>query len=87
MTANLSVETARKSSVLLVPNTALLPKGAARVVQIPTGEGQAVRAVDVQTGLTDGVYTEVISGLNEGDRVVATPNIGGPQQPGGPLGA
>src|SRR5262249_50428904 len=35
MTANLSITTAQKDGVLLVPNSALLPKGSSHVVQVP----------------------------------------------------
>jgi HlyD family secretion protein len=73
MTANLSITTATKDNVLLVPNSALLPKGAGRVVQIPGANGRGVTEVEVQTGLTDGTYTEIVSGLTEGQTIIATP--------------
>ncbi|MHB1134025.1 MAG: efflux RND transporter periplasmic adaptor subunit [Chloroflexota bacterium] len=89
MTADLSIEVARKESVLLVPNTTLLPKGTGRVVQVPdasaapTGSaGPAVREVDVQTGLSDGTSTEILSGLDEGQQVIALPDSG--VRPSGP---
>jgi HlyD family secretion protein len=86
MTANLAITTDQKEDVLLVPNSALLPKGAGRVVQVPNAEGRGVTEVEVQTGLTDGVQTEVLSGLSEGDRIIATPSSGEPQRPAGPFG-
>jgi HlyD family secretion protein len=73
MSANLSIITARKEGVLLVPNTALLPKGAGRSVQVPNAQG-GTREVEVQIGLTDGVQTEITSGLSEGDKVVTNPS-------------
>jgi HlyD family secretion protein len=73
MTANVSITVARKDDVLLVPNTALLPKGAGRVVQIPGASGQPATEREVQTGLTDGAYTEIVSGLTEGTLIVAQP--------------
>jgi HlyD family secretion protein len=81
MSANLSIIAARKEGVLLVPNTALLPKGAGRVVQVPTEQG-GTREVDVQTGLTDGVQTEITSGLKEGDKVVTNPSTTQPRRGG-----
>ena len=33
---------------------------------------QVLEAVSVRTGITDGLYTEVISGLNEGDQVITS---------------
>jgi HlyD family secretion protein len=80
MTTNLSVITARKENVLLVPNSALLPKDAGRVVQFPSMDGKEPREVDVQVGLTDGVQTEITNGLNEGDRILGAPQ---PKRRGG----
>jgi HlyD family secretion protein len=74
MTASLTIVTARKDNVLLVPNSALLPKGAGRVVQVVDLDGQ-IRETPVETGLTDGKQTEVIRGLQAGDRVVTVPLI------------
>ena len=89
MTADLNIETARKENTLLVPNTALLPKGAGRVVQIPVstpdGQGQAPapREVEVQTGLSDGTQTEILSGLSEGQQIIALPSNGVLRRPMG----
>jgi len=89
MTADLNIETARKVNALLVPNSALLPKGAGRVAQIPVvapdGRDQAAppREVEVQTGLTDGTQTEILSGLSEGQQIIALPSNGVPRRPMG----
>lgn len=74
MTANLTITTAKKDNVLLVPNTALQPKGAGHSVQVLGADGKTITEVDVQTGLTDGTNTEVTSGLKEGDKVVTNPS-------------
>jgi HlyD family secretion protein len=74
MTANLTITTSEKDGVLLIPNSALLPKGAGHSVQVLSADGKTTREVDVQTGLTDGSNTEITSGLNEGDKVVTTPS-------------
>ncbi len=74
MTANLTITIAQKDGVLLVPNTALLPKGAGRVVQVPSADGKTTSEVDVQTGLSDGTQTEITSGLKAGDKIVTTPS-------------
>jgi HlyD family secretion protein len=80
MTADLSIVTAQRENVLLVPNTALLPKGAGRVVQVPATDAQGrpatPREVEVKTGLTDGTMTEILSGLNEGQPVITLPDNG-----------
>ena len=60
---------------LLYESLALLPKGAGHVVQVPNADG-TTREVEVQTGLTDGTNTEIVSGLSEGDSVIAAPTVG-----------
>ena len=79
MTSDLKIITARKDNLLLVPNTALLPKGSGRVVQVPAQDAQGrptTREVEVQTGLTDGNQTEILSGLEEGQAIIALPSNG-----------
>lgn len=88
MTANISIVTATKENVLLVPSTALLPKGTGQVVQVPneqTGQQQPTE-IDVQTGLSDGTYTEIVSGLSEGQQILAAPSEQTQAGPGGPFG-
>ena len=85
MTANLDILTASRQAVLLVPSTALLPKGAGHVVQVPAAGGVGFTDVEVSTGLSDGVHTEITAGLNEGDRVVAVASNGS-SGPVGPFG-
>lgn len=86
MTANLAITTASKDGVLLVPNSALQPKGAGRAVLVPNVDG-TTREVDVQTGLSDGTQTEITSGLSENDTVVTTATAPSTTQPrGGPFG-
>ncbi|MBK9233149.1 MAG: efflux RND transporter periplasmic adaptor subunit [Anaerolineae bacterium] len=83
MTANVSIITERQQGVLLVPSTALLPKGAGRVVQAPSADGKTVTEIDVRTGLSDGAYTEIVSGLAEGTQIVALPAGAGSTRSGG----
>ena len=57
--------------VLTVPSTAIIPApGGARVV-VRTGEGR-FRPVAVETGAEAGGYTEIVSGLEPGEQVVAS---------------
>ena len=87
MTADLNIVTAQKDNVLLVPNTALLPKGGGRVVRVPATDAQGRSAapseVEVKTGLTDGTMTEIQSGLSEGQQVIALPETGAARRPAG----
>jgi HlyD family secretion protein len=84
MTADLDITIATKEDAIVVPNTALQPNGAGYVVQMLNSDG-TTRNVEVETGLSDGVKTEIVSGLNEGDAVVENPGAAR-QQPGGPFG-
>jgi HlyD family secretion protein len=45
-----------------------------RTVYILTGQGKDthLEAVRIKTGITDGIYTEVVNGLNEGDNIVTS---------------
>jgi HlyD family secretion protein len=87
MTANADIVIATKNDVLFVSSSALLPKGSGQVVQLPgASANQPATEIDVQTGLTDGTNTEIISGLNEGDVVIATPREQEQQGGGGLFG-
>lgn len=64
MTATVEIQTASAKSVLAVPNLALQTQGNRTFVAREDGSSQFI-----ETGLTDGTYTEVLSGLREGDRI------------------
>jgi HlyD family secretion protein len=85
MTANLSITTAKKEGVLLVPNSALLPKGAGHAVQVLGVDG-TTSELEVQTGLSDGTNTEITGGLRAGDKVVTNPNASSAPASRGPFG-
>lgn len=81
LTATLRFETGRRSNVLLVPNTALrwqprsatpAPRQSDRGV-VWVSENGSVRRVEVSTGLSDGLVTEVVQGeLTEEQQVVVS---------------
>jgi HlyD family secretion protein len=82
MTANVTVIAEQRENVLTVPNSALrfrpqTPRGVWKV------DGEALTAVRIRPGLTDGVNTEVVSGeLREGDQVATpAPSTGTAKQP------
>ncbi|MDO8468941.1 MAG: HlyD family efflux transporter periplasmic adaptor subunit, partial [Candidatus Peribacter sp.] len=66
MTTAVEIETARKDNVLAVPNLALKWADGKAVVQTAIGESKVVK-----TGVTDGRYTEILSGAEEGDSIYA----------------
>ena len=80
MTANVSIITGIKNRVLRLPNAALrfkpkkMPAGvtAERGQQVWLPEGAEARPVKVKSGITDGSYSELITGdLSEGQEVIA----------------
>ncbi len=68
MGASLKILTIDKPGVLLVPNRALKNVGTRKAVTV-VSPGPS-RDVVVETGVTDGNNTEIVSGLNEGDQVL-----------------
>ena len=83
MSVNVAIITAVKADVIAVPNTAVKSTSGRSYVQTldpsktvsdPTQTGvtssQAPTQTTVQTGLADDTYTEIVSGINEGDSVV-----------------
>ncbi|MBI4673287.1 MAG: efflux RND transporter periplasmic adaptor subunit [Chloroflexi bacterium] len=87
MTSNVDIITMQKDNILLVPNSALLPKGNGHVVQIIGTKGKS-QDVEVQTGISDGVKTEIVNGLTEGQQIIALPGTttGNGLPGGGPFG-
>lgn len=68
MTANVTISIATKSNVLAVPNKAIKREEGAKVVYVIANGKPVCRRI--RTGWKDSDYTEVASGLREGDRVV-----------------
>ncbi|MCL4267086.1 MAG: efflux RND transporter periplasmic adaptor subunit [Anaerolineae bacterium] len=99
MTANAALELARRQNALLAPNGAIQVdrnNGTYSVILVQTNEqGQPVyETVSVTIGLRDGRYTEITSGIQEGDQILipdpAATNPFGPDggngSGGGPFG-
>lgn len=100
MTANVTATVAHREDVLTIPNAALrfrpstdsavpvraVRKSQGQVVWAAAGEG-GIKATPVKIGITDGVRSEVISGLEQGDRVVlAQKSDGSRPNPMSPFG-
>ena len=93
MTADVMILIASKDKVLSVPSETLKRRGTEKIVETPNPQpGGDPIPVTVKTGIDDGTYTEIISGLQEGDSVIipkedttkTTKESGGPF--GGPPG-
>jgi HlyD family secretion protein len=68
MTANATIVYLQKDNVLMVPNRAVMAQGRSRVVNIPGDTAPVVRTV--QVGISNDQFTEIVSGLQEGDKVI-----------------
>lgn len=72
MTANITFVVASRHDVLTVPAEAVRTRqGKARVLVPPDVPDGAPESRDLQLGVSDGRRTEVLAGLQEGDRVLA----------------
>ncbi len=70
MTANAELVTAQREGVLLVPNRAITADRTNGTYTVNRIEGNTVSQIEVSLGLRDNSYTEIRSGLEEGDRVI-----------------
>jgi macrolide-specific efflux system membrane fusion protein len=72
MTANVTFNVAEKDNVLVVPSEAIqsTSDGQSYVLMAPAKSGDKPTSQTIQTGITDGKQTEIVSGLKEGDKIV-----------------
>lgn len=103
LTANVTIYTMEKNDVVAVPSKALrftpnenliTPEEKIEDCEAPaklwTKEGNVFKAHPVQTGITNGTLTEVLSGINIGTEIltdfdIEMPQMAGPQQPSNPF--
>ena len=96
LTANVTIYTLEKNDVLAVPskalrfmpNEAILKEGQViEDVEAPrklwTLEGNKFKAHKVETGITNGMMTEITGGVSAGTEVLVDFNISGPEMPQG----
>jgi len=81
MSANMYIITDRRQDVLVAPNRAVRAQGRARVVAV-LKDGE-LEWVTVETGAYNDTMTEIVSGLEEGQEIVANPPSPASQQPRG----
>ncbi len=72
MTANVKVAVGQAENALLVPAMALQKANGMYQVLVPNTVDPAGQpeAVPVEVGLSDGSYTQIVRGLNDGDKVI-----------------
>ncbi|MBE3110320.1 MAG: efflux RND transporter periplasmic adaptor subunit, partial [Acidobacteria bacterium] len=74
--ATAGIQIRERKQVVLIPERLVVFEDGKRFVEVPAGESkeeQKTRKVEIQTGLSDGLNIEVLSGLKEGDKVVEKP--------------
>ncbi len=78
MTANVKIATGEAQNVVLVPTMALTKANGMYQVLVadPVNPTAQPQAVPVQVGLSDGTYTQITAGLNEGDQVIVEMSSG-----------
>jgi RND family efflux transporter MFP subunit len=68
MTANVTIFTASKEQVLVIPLNALIFKEDKKVVRVFVGK--EIKEIEIETGIMDSKgFVEIISGLKEGDKL------------------
>jgi len=70
MHARVRVKLALHERVSVVPLSAVVELRGRKTIFIVAADGHSVRQVEVQVGLVEGAWVEVLSGLRPGDRVV-----------------
>ena len=73
--AAIVIVTSAKEDVLTVPNDALSYSGSDAYVYVANGTNYSQKSV--RTGVSDGYFTEVLSGLSEGDQVKSEYKLSG----------
>jgi len=68
MSATIDIEIEGRKNVLILPNSAITEKDEKKFVTQVIGEER--KEVEIETGYSDGVNTEILSGLKEGDKVL-----------------
>jgi HlyD family secretion protein len=71
MSVSVEIITDVKQDVLLVSNSAIKSQNDIQYVEV-MGTDNAVYSQEIETGISNDTYTEIISGLKEGDIVVAS---------------
>jgi multidrug efflux pump subunit AcrA (membrane-fusion protein) len=69
LTVRVSIIAEGKEDILLVPNTAIISHGGQSYVRVMSEDG-TIEELPITTGISNGQYTEVISGIGEGEEVL-----------------
>lgn len=69
MSASVEVILEKAEDVLVVPVSAISDRGKGSIVYTENSENTLAGEVEIETGLSDETYVEVVSGLSEGDTI------------------
>jgi HlyD family secretion protein len=69
MTANVDIQADRREAVLMLPNEAVQYGRGGYFVEVPKDGGTTTTRTQIKTGLTDGLNTEIVEGIKEGDEI------------------
>ena len=73
LTVTVTILVDERTDVLMVPNSAITSQGGQPYVQVAKGDATEERAIE--TGISDWQYTEVTSGLSEGEQVAVRQGV------------
>jgi len=73
MFAEVVISTVSKDDVLTVALAAVIPRSGRQIVYTVDNKNRA-REIEVQTGLRDNNYVEIVSGLKGGEKVITKGN-------------
>ena len=62
----------KKENILYIPERLLIFEDDKTFVEIKNAEGEIIKK-EIKVGLSDGINTEILEGLKEGDEVVERP--------------
>jgi HlyD family secretion protein len=74
--ATASIQIRERKQIVLIPERLVIFEDGKRFVEVPDSESKGepkTRKIEIQTGLSDGLNIEVVSGLKEGEKVVEKP--------------
>ncbi|MDP2915646.1 MAG: efflux RND transporter periplasmic adaptor subunit [Candidatus Aminicenantes bacterium] len=74
--ATASIRIRERKQVLILPERLVIFENGKRFVEIPEnagGEAEKTKKIEIQTGLSDGLNIEILSGVKEGDKIVERP--------------
>jgi len=82
MTANVEILISERESALLVPADSVFRRKGKRMIRVAKGE-DSFEEREVEVGISDGISTEIVSGLKEGEAVVVSQSGGDSRWSGG----